>query len=85
MYQDKFSEAANALENVINSGQYQLLTDDYANMFENDYEKNIESVFEVQYTDGEGAGFGCLQCSEGNVAVGFMGIRNHTGPTYLQP
>jgi hypothetical protein len=24
-----------------------------------------ESVFEVQYSDVEGAGFGCLQCSEG--------------------
>jgi hypothetical protein len=22
--------------------------------------------FEVQYSDVEGAGFGCLQCSEGN-------------------
>ena len=43
LYQDKFSEASNALENVINSGQYQLLTDDYANMWENDYENNIES------------------------------------------
>ena len=35
-------------------------------------ERGVESVFEVQYTDAEGAGFGCLQCSEGNVAVGFM-------------
>lgn len=51
-------------------------------MFENEGENNVESVFEVQYTDAEGAGFGCLQCSEGNVAVGFNGIRNHTGPTY---
>lgn len=78
LYQDKFSEAANALENVINSGQYQLLTDDYANMFENDYENNMESVFEVQYTDVQGAGFGCFQCSEGNIAVGYNGIRNYS-------
>ncbi|MBT8252902.1 MAG: RagB/SusD family nutrient uptake outer membrane protein, partial [Bacteroidia bacterium] len=35
-----------------------------------------------QYTDQEGAGFGCLQCSEGNVAVGFNGIRNYTGPLF---
>jgi hypothetical protein len=27
----------------------------------------------------EGAGFGCLQCSEGNVAVGFNGPRNYSG------
>ena len=47
-------------------------------MFENDYENNMESVFEVQYTDVQGAGFGCFQCSEGNIAVGFNGIRNYS-------
>jgi hypothetical protein len=61
LYQDKFSEAATVLDEVINSGTYDLLTD-YSTMFENDNENNIESVFEVQYTDIEGAGFGCLQC-----------------------
>ena len=81
LYQDKFSEAATVLDNVINNGPYQLATS-YETMFENEGENNVESVFEVQYTDAEGAGFGCLQCSEGNVAVGFNGIRNHTGPTY---
>ena len=58
------------------------MASDYAQIFELEGENGVGSVFEVQYTDGEGAGFGCLQCSEGNVAVGFMGIRNHTGPTY---
>ena len=81
LYQDKFSEAATVLDNVINNGPYQLAIS-YETMFENEGENNVESVFEVQYTDAEGAGFGCLQCSEGNVAVGFNGIRNHTGPTY---
>ena len=81
LYQDKFSEAATVLDNVINNGPYQLATS-YETMFENEGENNVESVFEVQYTDAEGAGFGCLQCSEGNVAVGFNSIRNHTGPTY---
>jgi len=51
-------------------------------MFENDNENNIESVFEVQYTDVEGAGFDCFQCSEGNIAVGFNGIRNYSGPLF---
>ena len=81
LYQDKFSEAANILEDLIENGPYQLASD-YAQIFELEGENGVGSVFEVQYTDGEGAGFGCLQCSEGNVAVGFMGIRNHTGPTY---
>ncbi len=81
LYQDKFAEAANVLEDLINNGPYDLLTD-YSTMFENDNENNIESVFEVQYTDLEGAGFGCLQCSEGNVAVGFNGIRSYNGPVF---
>lgn len=81
LYQDKFSEAATVLEEVINSGPYNLVTD-YNSIFEQEGENNIESVFEVQYTDVEGAGFGCLQCSEGNVAVGFNGIRNYTGPDF---
>ena len=81
LYQNKFAEAATVLDNVINNGPYDLALD-YATIFENDGENGVESVFEVQYTDAEGAGFGCLQCSEGNVAVGFNSIRNHTGPTY---
>lgn len=80
LYQDKFSDAATVLDKVI-AGPYELLTD-YSTMFENDNENNIESVFEIQYTDKEGAGFGCLQCSEGNVAVGFNGIRNYNGDLF---
>ncbi|MEB8344760.1 RagB/SusD family nutrient uptake outer membrane protein [Flavobacteriaceae bacterium KMM 6898] len=81
LYQNKFTEAASVLEEVITSGPYDLVTD-YNSIFEQGGENNIESVFEVQYTDVEGAGFGCLQCSEGNVAVGFNGIRNYTGPDF---
>jgi hypothetical protein len=81
LFQEDFQNASTVLEQVINSGVYDLL-DDYSTMFENNNENNIESVFEVQYTDIEGAGFGCLQCSEGNVAVGFNGIRNYSGPLF---
>lgn len=80
LYQDKFTEAASALDQVI-AGPYDLV-DDYSTIFELEGENNIESVFEVQYTDKEGAGFVCLQCSEGNVAVGFNGIRNYSGPLF---
>ena len=80
LYQDKFTEAANALDQVI-AGPYDLL-DDYSILFLQEGENSVESVFEVQYTDKEGAGFGCLQCSEGNVAVGFNGIRNYSGPEF---
>ena len=81
LYQNKFTEAAQVLDQLINSGAYQLLQD-YSIMFENEGENNIESVFEIQYTDLEGAGFDCLQCSEGNVAVGFNGPRNFNGPLF---
>ena len=86
LYQDKFQEAAAVLTNLIESGQYHLYgtqgDEDYTNLFEQVGENSAESVFEVQYTGEEGAGFGCLQCSEGNVAVGFQGIRNYSGPLF---
>lgn len=83
LYQEKFAEAAEVLEIVINSGNYSLATN-YNSVFEEEGENGPESVFEVQYTDAEGAGFGCLQCSEGNVAVGFSGVRGYEGP-YFTP
>lgn len=86
LFEEKFSEAATELDAVINSGLYHLYgtqgTEDYANLFEYVGENSPESVFEIQYTGTEGAGFGCLQCSEGNVAVGFSGIRGYSGPFF---
>ncbi len=81
LYQNKFEAAASVLDNLINNGPYNLVQD-YNIIFEQNGENGIESVFEVQYTDVEGAGFDCLQCSEGNVAVGFNGIRNYSGPIF---
>ena len=81
LHQNKFAQAAPVLDDVINSGVYDLVAD-YSTLFENDNENNVESVFEIQYTDVEGAGFGCLQCSEGNVAIGFNGPRNFNGPLF---
>ena len=81
LYQNKFAPAATALERVINSSAYSLVAD-YNSIFEEAGENGQESVFEVQYTDTEGAGFNCLQCSEGNVAVGFSGPRNYTGDVF---
>ena len=81
LYQDKFDEAADVLEDLIIDDNYSLVTN-YNAIFENSGENGTESVFEVQYSDAEGAGFGCLQCSEGNVAVGFNGIRNYSGPLF---
>lgn len=81
VFQNKYTDAANVLDEVIASGTYDLY-DDYNTLFTQVAENSIESVFEVQYSNVQGAGFGCLQCSEGNVAVGFSGIRGYNGPTY---
>ncbi|MDM8158473.1 RagB/SusD family nutrient uptake outer membrane protein [Labilibaculum sp. K2S] len=81
LFQDKFSESAAVFDELIKDENY-LLVSDYNTIFEAEGENGVESVFEVQYTDVEGAGFGCLQCSEGNVAVGFSGIRGYVGDLY---
>ena len=81
LYQNKFSNAATTLETLIGLQKYSLVSD-YNSIFEAEGENGLESVFEVQYTDIEGAGFGCLQCSEGNVAVGFNGPRNYSGTLF---
>ena len=46
------------------------------------YENSIESVFEVQYSDLEGGSFSCFACVEGNIAVGFNGIRKYIGTPF---
>ena len=81
VFQDKFEDASQVLDEVINSGQYSLVNN-YEEIFEHEGENGSESVFEVQYTDAEGAGFDCFQCSEGNIAVGFNGIRQYNGPVF---
>lgn len=81
VYQGKFQEAAATLEQAINLGTHGLYPD-YSSLFLVQAENSIENVFSVQYSDQEGAGFGCFQCSEGNIAVGFNGIRAYSGPLY---
>ncbi|UAM99171.1 RagB/SusD family nutrient uptake outer membrane protein [Polaribacter litorisediminis] len=81
LFQDKFSDAATVLEDLIQNGPY-MLEPDYNKIFEFAGENGVGSVFEIQYTDIQGAGFGCLQCSEGNVAVGFQGVRGYKGDLF---
>lgn len=79
LFQAKYDLAADALNKVITSGQYQLVSD-FSTIFLNSNENNVESVFEVQYSGAqEGASFDCFQCLEGNFAVGFMGPRFKSG------
>ncbi len=81
LYQDKFADAASTLDEVINSGTYQLYSD-YSDLFSVNSEGNSESVFDIEYTGLEGGSYGCLICLEGNAAPGFQGIRQYEGPIY---
>jgi hypothetical protein len=81
LYQNKNSDAAQILDEVINSGTYSLIAD-YADLFSVANENNSETVFDVEYTGAEGGGYGCLVCLEGNAGPGFHGIRQYNGPVY---
>jgi len=83
LYQEKFPESATVLEDLIAKGPYDLMPTAIAPlMWENNYENNIESVFEVQYSDVDGGSYDCFQCLEGNYAVGFNGVRGYVGPLF---
>ena len=81
LYQEKFSESATSLDEVINSTQYELISD-FRNLFTVGNEGHLEAVFDIQYSGLEGGGYGCLICLEGNAAPGFQGIRQYDGPIY---
>lgn len=81
LYQEKFTEAATTLQEVINSGLYSLV-DDYGSNFTLAGEGNAETIFDVQYSGLEGGSYECLICLEGNAGPGFNGIRQYEGPVY---
>ena len=81
LYQEKFSEAATIINEVVGSGVYSLIPD-YENLFLSSNENNSETVFDVEYSGLEGGSYGCLVCLEGNAGPGFQGIRQYNGPVY---
>lgn len=81
LYQDKFTESANMLENVI--GAFTLVNN-YGDQFLKNGENGSESVFEVQHTNTSNWfdwGF-VPQGTEGNFGVIHNGPRAFAGPTY---
>lgn len=81
LYQNKFTEAAQTLDRVINEGPYDLI-DNYEDLWTASNENNSETVFDIEYSGLDGGDYGCLICLEGNAAVGFQGIRQYEGPIY---
>ena len=76
----KFTAASTELNAVINSGFYSLAP--LETLFQKSGENGLGSVFEVQYTSVEGAGWNCIQCSEGNYLPQNNAPRDYTGPVY---
>lgn len=75
-------EAGTIFEEVINSGVY-ALEPNFANIFRQDNEFGIESVFEIQYSGNQRGGWGNFgNGTEGNYDVQFMGMRDYVGPDY---
>ena len=81
LYQEKWPLANQTFNILINSGNYSLASD-YSTLFLKENENNSETVFDVEYSDQEGGSYGCLICLEGNLTVGYQGIRQYDGPTY---
>jgi len=81
LYQNKFEQAASALDTVIQSKLYTLI-DDYDKIFSVANEGHSETVFDIEYSGLEGGSYECLICLEGNAAPGFQGIRQYKGPVY---
>jgi len=79
----RMAEAAAIFEEVINSGLYDL-EDDFGNIFNNDNEFGIESIFEINHSNNQRGGWGNFNNgeTEGNYNVQFFGMRDYVGPTY---
>lgn len=80
LYQNKFTEAAAALENVVN-GPFSLVSN-FGNIFLSAGENGAESVFEIQYSNtslGHDWGTAGTTRGQGNIAVQMAGVRNLTG------
>ena len=72
------SEAASALNQVINSGEFSLLSN-YANLWGPTNENSVESIFEVQFVSGgfgEGSGFTNSFSPSADLQTGEGGGRN---------
>ena len=81
LFQENWSAASQTFNTLINSGNYALASD-YNTMFLKENENNSETIFDVEYSDQEGGSYGCLICLEGNLTVGYQGIRQYDGPSY---
>ena len=79
----KMGAAASVLEDVINSGLYDL-EPNFGDIFDLSHEYGIESIFEISYSDNSTADWWMFGSGrgEGNVGIQFVGMRDYSGPTF---
>ena len=80
LFQEKYDEAAAALEEVIGSDEYRL-DSVYAHIFTPDGEFGVESVFEISHSSSSAADWEAnhSRSYEGNVDCQLMGVRELSG------
>ena len=74
LWREKWMEAKTTAEEVINSGEYQLVPD-YADIFPLYGENNEESIFEIQYMNASGGNWGKNNANEGTFTNVFTRAR----------
>ncbi|OYU97512.1 MAG: RagB/SusD family nutrient uptake outer membrane protein [Bacteroidetes bacterium B1(2017)] len=79
LYQQKYTEAASMLENVVTSGAFSL-NSDYGKIFLSSNENGSESVFEIQYSNATPYyNWGAVTRGQGNYAAQQCGVRGLNG------
>ena len=74
LWREKWMDAKTTAEEVINSGEYQLVAD-YADIFPLYGENNEESIFEIQYMNASGGNWGKNNANEGTFTNVFTRAR----------
>ncbi len=74
LWRQKWTEAKTTGEAIIQSGEYQLVTD-YADIFPLYGENNEESIFEIQYMNASGGNWGRNNANEGSFTNVFTRAR----------
>ena len=77
----RMQEAASWFEKVNSSGLYSLMPN-FADIFSPANKFNSESIWEIEHTSTQNAGYGNWGNNQGNVYVAMVGPRSYNGPTY---
>ena len=78
----RMQEAADLFEDLVNSGRYSLESE-FGNIFSQNNEWGVESIFEINYSGNQRGGWGNFSNgTEGNYNQQFFGMRDYVGPDF---